>query len=51
MHEWMNECTPGLFTLSSGGRYSDVSINTSSGNSASVKMSAKDSHKKAAGGV
>ena len=42
MHERMNECTPELFTLSSGGQYSDVSINTSSGNSLSVKMSAKD---------
>lgn len=52
MHERMNEGTPGLFTLSSGGQYSDVSINTSSGNSLSVKMSAKDRvTRKAAGAV
>ena len=52
MHERMNEGTPGLFTLISEGQYSDVSINTSSGNSLSVKMSAKDRvTRKAAGAV
>jgi hypothetical protein len=50
MHEWMNECTPGLFILSSGVQFSDVSINASSGNSVSVRMSTKDRAARKLGG-
>lgn len=38
----MNECTLGLFTLSSGAQYSDVSISASAGNSVPIRTSAKD---------
>lgn len=49
MHEWMNECTPGLFVLSSGVQYSDVSINVSSGNSVPEGCQSRTESQKAAG--